>query len=97
MSNHAVLTAETHRDLRIKTEASGALGDAVMACYSIPEEFRQLQNEFVILYQRQAETRAFARIVLLGFEAGENLYLDDAEWLASYKPLALPIQPFLLG
>jgi hypothetical protein len=97
MTNHVILTAETHRDLRVKTEPSGALGDAVMACYAIPEEFRQLQNEFTILFRRDAESRAFSALALLGFEAGENLYLDDDGWAARYRPLSLAIQPFLIG
>ncbi|MES2136655.1 MAG: SapC family protein [Pseudomonadota bacterium] len=97
MSNHAIVTAEEHRDLRVKVSHSAALGDAVMSCFTIPDEFRRLQNEYVILFQRDPESRSFAAVALLGFEPGENLYLDGSEWLASYKPLALSIQPFLLG
>jgi hypothetical protein len=97
MSNHAIVSAEEHRDLRVRTGHSAALGDAVMSCFTIPDEFRRLQNEYVILFQRDPESRSFAALALLGFEAGENLYLDGREWLASYKPLALSIQPFLLG
>jgi hypothetical protein len=97
MSNHAIVTAEEHRELRVRTGHSAALGDAVMSCFTIPEEFRRLQNEYVILFQRDPQSRSFAALALLGFEAGENLYLDGCEWLASYKPLGLSIQPFLLG
>jgi hypothetical protein len=98
MSQHVVLDSQAHRDLRVRTEASGALGDAVMACYAVPEEFRQLQNEFTILFRRDAESRDFSALALLGFEAGENLYLDEGGgWAARYRPLSLAIQPFLVG
>jgi len=30
-------------------------------------------------------------------ESGENLFLQDGRWIADYKPLAMAIQPFLLG
>jgi hypothetical protein len=97
MSQHVVLDSQVHRDLRVKTEPSAALGDAVMACYAVPEEFRQLQNEFTILFRRDAENRDFSALALLGFEAGENLYLDEGGWAARYRPLSLAIQPFLVG
>ncbi len=97
MSNHAILSADDHRELRIRTEHSISLGDGVMSCFAIPSEFRQLQNEFVILFRRDANKRTFSALALLGFEAGENLYLDGADWLASYKPAALTVTPFLIG
>lgn len=97
MSTHAILDAEDHRELRVRTDHAAALGDGVMSCFTIPDEFRRLQNEFVILFRRESETRSFSALALLGFEAGENLYLHQGEWLASYKPLALSIQPFLIG
>jgi hypothetical protein len=74
MTDHAILTADDHRELRVKTEASGALGDAVMSCFTIPAEFRRLQNEFPILFRRDAENRAFSALALLGFEAGVRRY-----------------------
>jgi hypothetical protein len=97
MTDHAILTADDHRELRVKTEASGALGDAVMSCFTIPVEFRRLQNEFPILFRRDAENRAFSALALLGFEAGENLFLGEGGWNGRYKPLSLAIQPFLIG
>jgi hypothetical protein len=97
MTNHAVVTSEAHRDLRVKTEASADLGDAMMACPTVPDEFRALQNEFPILFRRDPETRRFSALVLMGFEAGENLYLQDDGWAARYRPLGLAAQPFLIG
>lgn len=34
---------------------------------------------------------------MLGFESGENLFLDGDRWDARYRPLSLAIQPFLIG
>lgn len=97
MSNHAVVTSEAHRDLRVKTEASDDLGDGIMACPAVPDEFRPLQNEFPILFRRDPATRRFGALVLMGFEAGENLYLQEGGWAARYRPLGLAVQPFLIG
>ncbi|HEX7930117.1 MAG TPA: SapC family protein, partial [Sphingomicrobium sp.] len=50
MSGHEILTAEAHRDLRIRTERGAELGDAVMSCITVPNEFRRVQNEYPILF-----------------------------------------------
>ena len=97
MSNHAVLDSHVHRDLRIRTGASAEFGDGVMACMTVPSEFRRVQNEFPILFRRDLETGQFSALALFGFENGENLFLEDNRWDARYRPLALFTRPFLVG
>jgi hypothetical protein len=91
------VTAEDHRDLRVQAAPSEALGDAVMTCLTIPIEFRRVQNEFPILFQRDPETGRFHALALMGFEEGENLFFEDGRWTARYRPLVLAIQPFRIG
>jgi hypothetical protein len=97
MTAHAQLSADAHRDLRVRTERAAQLGDAVMTCLVIPYEFRQLQNDYPILFQLNQERDSFAAVALFGFETGENLFLSDAGWEARSLPLAMQIQPFLIG
>jgi hypothetical protein len=97
MSAHVMLDPDAHRDLRIHVEASAELGDGVMACLTPPYEFRRVQNEFPILFRKDIETGRFSALALFGFEPGENLFLDKGRWDARYKPLALAVQPFLIG
>lgn len=97
MSHHALLTAEDHRALRIRTDADAALGDAQMASIVMPAEFRQLQNEYPILFRLNDQRDRFTALALFGFEAGENLYLTPNGWDARHRPLAMAVQPFLIG
>ena len=97
MNNHLVLNANEHRELRIHTGAGSELGDAVMACLTVPLEFRQVQSSFPIVFRRDVQTGEFAVLALFGFENGENLFLKDGRWDARYRPLAMAIQPFLIG
>lgn len=98
MSSHAVLTAEAHRDLRVRTERGAAFGDAVMTSLVVPDEFRRVQEDYPILFRLNQERDIFVAVALFGFEAGENLFLDDAgRWDARNRPLAIDIQPFLIG
>ncbi len=97
MTNHAVLTAEDHRDLRVRRDRGPALGDAVMSCVTTPDEFRQVQAHYPILFRRDIARDAFVALAMFGFEDGENLFLQDGRWDADYVPLAIDIQPFLIG
>jgi len=97
MSRHVILTSEEHGTLRVRTEASAELGDAVMTSFTVPFEFRRIQHDFPILFRRDIETGRFSALALLGFESGENLFLQDGRWIADYRPLAMAVQPFLLG
>ncbi|HET9353390.1 MAG TPA: SapC family protein [Sphingomicrobium sp.] len=97
MSAHTQLDPETHRDLRVNMEASAELGDGVMACLTFPYEFRRVQNEFPILFRKDIASGSFSALALFGFEPGENLFLANGRWDARYKPLALAVQPFLIG
>lgn len=97
MSAHAILTAEAHRDLRVRPERGAALGDAVMSCLVVPDEFRRAQEEYPILFRLDAARDRFDAVALFGFEEGENLFLDGERWDARMRPLAMEIQPFLIG
>jgi hypothetical protein len=97
MSDHVILTADDHRDLRIRTERTPELGDAVMTCITVPSEFRRVQTHYPILFQLDQTHDSFTALAMFGFEPGENLFLTDAGWDARYRPLAIDSQPFLVG
>jgi hypothetical protein len=97
MSNHQILDLADHADLRIHVGPGEAFGDRVMACLAVPNEFRRLANDYPILFRFDPEQRNFSALALMGFEQNENLFLDGNSWHAAVKPLALAIQPFLVG
>jgi hypothetical protein len=97
MSNHQILNPADHGALRVHTEAGAAYGDNVMAALAMPAEFREIQAHFPIVFRRDAETGKLAALALFGFEAGENLFLTGNVWDARYRPMALAVQPFLIG
>ncbi|WP_375287644.1 SapC family protein [Sphingomonas sp.] len=94
---HAILTSDTHRELRVRTERGAELGDAVMTALVVPDEFRRVQDEYPILFRLNHERDAFTPVALLGFETGENLFLAGDRWDARYIPMSIDIQPFLIG
>jgi len=97
MTTHQILNFADHRDLRIRTDAGAELGDAVMASLAVPLEFRRLALEYPILFRFDIAQQTFSALALFGFEPGENLFLSEGRWDASCRPLAMAVQPFLVG
>lgn len=97
MSNHQILNPADHGSLRVRTEAGAELGDDAMAALVVPGEFRRLACEYPILFRHDPASGSFSALALLGFEEGENLYLEGGEWRASVRPLSMAIRPFLVG
>lgn len=96
MARHVQLNNIDHRDLRIDAGRGAALGDDVAFVPTFPAEFRNLQAHYPIVFRKDANG-TLQPIALLGFEEGRNLFLDGARWDATYLPLAIERQPFLIG
>jgi len=97
MTNYQVLNIGSHKDLAIRTDYSNGLGDKVSNVTTFPTEFGSVQNEYPILFRKHPETGEFGSFVMLGFEAGENLFLLEKGWDAEYVPAAIARGPFLIG
>ncbi len=97
MANHKLLNNVEHKDLRIVTTRSAALGDDVMSALTFPAEFRNLQAHYPIVFLKRPEPGQFQPIALFGFEARENLFLSADGWDAPYIPMTVERQPFLIG
>ncbi|NVJ96634.1 MAG: SapC family protein [Alphaproteobacteria bacterium] len=97
MTQHVLLNNVDHKDLRIITDRSAALGDAIMSCITFPAEFRDLQAYYPILFQKDPSSGAFQAATLFGLQDGENLFLSDTGWDAHYLPMVVEMQPFLIG
>ena len=96
MSNPVLLNHVEHRDLRVDARRGAAFGDDVMYAPAVPAEFRSLQAHYPIVFQRDA-AGGFHPLALFGLRQGENLFLDGERWDATYIPLAIERQPFLIG
>jgi hypothetical protein len=96
LSTFALLNNVDHKDTRVITERSARYGDAVMFTMVFPFEFRSVQAHYPILFHRDQRGEMYP-VALFGFEAGENLFLDDSGWHARYVPAMIRRQPFLIG
>ena len=97
MPNPVLLNNVDHKDLRIITQRSAEFGDNVMVALAMPSEFRDLQAHYPIVFRKSDDGTRFEPIALFGFQDGENLFLNDKGWDATYIPFTIERQPFLIG
>lgn len=97
MKNIELVNNVKHKNTKIITRKGIEFGDSVTTAATFPLEFRLLQPHYPILFQKNPETDRFNSLALFGFEEGENLFLDERGWNATYIPLAMQRQPFHIG
>ncbi|HVO07993.1 MAG TPA: SapC family protein [Burkholderiaceae bacterium] len=94
MSNVVLLDSVAHRKLRVHAQAGARFGDNQRFVGVVVSEFPMLALHYPILFSKDAETGKFYCGAMLGFDAGENLFLEDQAAQAAYRPLNLQRGPF---
>lgn len=97
MTNHVLLNNVDHKDLRVITTRSAKYGDDVRCAITFSWEFRSIQAHYPIFFTKNAGTGEYSAVAMFGFEDNENLFLCDTGWDASYIPLSVRREPFLIG
>ena len=97
MPNTVLLNNVDHKDLRVITRRGARMGDAQMSAVTFPNEFRDIQACYPIVFRKTTDGLGFEPIALLGFEEEENLFLKGEQWDAPYIPMLIERQPFLIG
>jgi len=93
MTQIVPLNKETHRSLMVDTRASAA-HDNRRFVQVIVKEFPQLLAHYPILFSKDAQTGQFYCGAMLGFDEGENLFLEEWQEREFYRPLYLQRGPF---
>jgi hypothetical protein len=94
MSNIVLLDRSSHRKLRVHSQAAAHYGDNQRFVAVVVNEFSALSLHYPILFSKDADTGQFYCGAMLGFDSGENLFLDDYGTSRAYRPLNLQRGPF---
>lgn len=97
MSKYLLLSQSAHSKIKVITERGAAYGDNQMHAMTFPFEFRDIQSSYPIFFAKDGESGQFYPLALFGFVRDENLYLNGNSWDASYIPLMVERNPFLIG
>ncbi len=94
MTQIVPLNNETHRSLRVDGRASAAYGDNQRFTRVVVKEFPLLVVHYPILFSKDAHTGQLYCGAMLGFDEGENLFLEEWVQREFYRPLGLQRGPF---
>lgn len=97
MPRHELLNNVAHKDLRVLNRYGAEFGDASASVLTFPTEYADVQREYPIFFRKDSASGEYQSLALLGFEKGENLFLHDGAWKASYIPGIVARGPFLIG
>ena len=97
MTTFASLNKDTHGNLKVITQRAAQYGDDIMYAMTFALEFRDIQSCYPIFFYKDSETGEFHSAALFGFDHGQNLFLSDSGWDATYLPLLVRRQQFLIG
>ena len=97
MPNFVLLNNVAHKNLRVIRDNTVQFGDNERSVVTFPQEFRAIQNEYPIFFQKNTETGKFIPIALMGLRQNENLFLSEKGWDAQYVPASVKRRPFLIG
>jgi SapC len=95
VTNVVHLNTHVHRDLKVQSRASARLGDAQRFVAVIVNEVPFLVPHYPVFFAKDSDTGRFFLGAMLGFDDGENLFLDETgQEPDSYRPLNFRRGPF---
>ena len=97
MARFEVLQSDKHKNLRILTGRGEKFGESIHFVPVVVGELLKLAINYPICLMNTGESDRLRPYAILGFEPGENLYLNGDDWDASYIPLHVRRQPFMVG
>jgi hypothetical protein len=94
MTQIVPLNKDLHRTLKVDGRASAAYGDNKRFVQVVVNEFPHLLVRYPILFSKDSATGQFYCGAMLGFDEGENLFLEEWGEREFYRPLGLQRGPF---
>jgi hypothetical protein len=94
MTQIVPLNSETHRSLKVDARASATYGDNQRFVEVMVSEFPHLAVHYPILFSKDPRTGQFYCGAMLGFDEGENVFIEEWTEREFYRPLSLQRIPF---
>ena len=91
------ITKEAHLNIKVKPiDNFNFVADTHIASIMV-HEFSRASSIYPIVFLEDKEQDQFKPVVLVGLEEGENLFIQDNKWNASYIPAIIRRYPFALA
>ena len=95
--NIVAIKKEQHQNLKVANQRDlSHVASQHIAPINV-REFPQASTSYPIVLIKDPESERYRTVVMLGLEAGENLYHEEKKWQAIYIPHSISMVPFSLG
>lgn len=92
------INAERHAAKKVKETNGFDFASEFHIAYITMHEFARAASIFPIVFLEDKQKDRFRPVVLMGLNAGENLFVDESgQWQASYVPAIIRRYPFALS
>jgi len=97
MTNIVAIKKEQHQNIKVanQRDLSHLANQHIVPINA--REFAQASTSYPVVIVKDPESPRFRSVVMLGLEAGENLYYAEDKWNAIYVPQSASMVPFVLG
>ena len=83
-----------HKGVKIDNENFDIAENRVNAVTVVANELSTLVHEYPIFMTKHGKTNQYQLLAILGFETGQNLYIDGEFWRGSFIPMDILRRPF---
>jgi len=90
------IVEKDHKDLKIKQIDDFSFVKNTHLASIMCHEFSRAASTYPIVFLEDKKNDQFKPVVMLGLEEGENLFIEDNKWVASYIPAIIRRYPFAL-
>ncbi|WP_057829954.1 SapC family protein [Colwellia sp. TT2012] len=97
MANFVAIKADKHQNLKVSKKRNLAHVANQHITSITAAEYAQASASFPIVLVKNPDSPRYRSVVMLGLEAGENLYYNDDKWSALSVPQSIGMAPFSLG
>lgn len=97
MTNIVAIKKEQHQNIKVanQRDLSHLANQHIVPINA--REFAQASTSYPVVIVKDPDSPRYRSVVMLGLEAGENLYYAENKWNAIYVPQSASMVPFVLG
>jgi len=91
------ITEKSHKNTKVKSIDNFDFVKDIHLASLMVHEFSRASSTYPIVFLEDKTSDQFKPVVMLGLQEGENLFVKDGKWQASYIPAIIRRYPFALS
>ncbi len=91
------ISKEQHAGKKVRELSDFNFASELNVASVMVHEFSKVASIYPIVFIEDKENDKFRAVALLGLDSGENLFVKDGKWMASYIPSIIRRYPFALA